>query len=80
MRTQRIVFEEVTRWAQKSVKCADCGKRLTRSKTFLQTLNPFNVHELTRLPKDREQIYRELCEEADTWRRQPERCNDCQLG
>lgn len=73
----RITFEKVERWARKTVKCECCGKRLTRSTTFLQTLNPFNIHALTKLPKDREQILRELGESIDRWRRQPETCGPC---
>lgn len=74
----RITFEKVERWAEKHVKCEDCGKRLVRRKTFMQTLNPFNKHELTKLPKDREQIRRELEEQADAWKRAPERCKTCE--
>jgi ribosomal protein S26 len=73
----RITFEKVERWAEKIVKCEDCGKRLVRRKTFMQTLNPFNVHELTKIQKDREQINRKLGETAARWKLQPERCSKC---
>jgi hypothetical protein len=78
MRTQRIVFEEVTRWSQKSVKCEGCGKRVNRAKTFLQTINPFNTT-ATGTVKDREQINRELADEVAAWRRKPERCSKCSV-
>lgn len=35
-------FERVTVHRRKSGKCPRCGKRVTRSNTFEQTVNPFN--------------------------------------
>lgn len=69
-------FQKVTWPDQKSVPCPGCGKKVRRSKTFWQTLNPFN-----KLPdgtvKDRRDIMRELRDEANAWRGQPEQCSKC---
>lgn len=76
MRT-RITFDKITRTFRKAVPCGKCGRTVTRQKTFLQTLNPFNVHELTKLPKDRQQIVRELNEEGELWKLAPVNCSTC---
>jgi hypothetical protein len=35
-------FQEVKRREQRKLKCRTCGKRFTRSHTFVQTVNPWN--------------------------------------
>lgn len=35
-------FQEVTTSRYRYGKCPVCGKRVTRSKTFMNTINPFN--------------------------------------
>lgn len=35
-------FEEIKRQAKKRVPCDECGKKVTRQKTFTMTENPFN--------------------------------------
>lgn len=57
-------FDRIKLKAKKIGKCP-CGKRLTRQKTFSQTLNPYNKKG-GRL-KTRDEIYRELEVEANEW-------------
>lgn len=73
----RITFDKVSRSFVKSVKCGYCKAPVRRQRTFFQTMNPFNTHALTKRPKDREQIERELVELGRAWQRQPELCVDC---
>jgi len=71
-----IRFIEVSMRAEKSVKC-QCGKRLKRSKTFCQTINPFNKREDGAI-KERDDIYRELVVEVKQWKTEPETCTQCE--
>ena len=72
-----IKFEKVTQRARKVCTCSQCGKLLRRSKTFMQTISPFNLHALLKLPKTREQIRSELRDTASAWERKPEMCAYC---
>lgn len=72
-----MTFDKITRRFTKRVPCLKCKAPVSRQKTFFQTENPFNVHELTKLPKNRQQIHRELIETGEAWRRQPELCSTC---
>lgn len=38
-------FERITQLARKRVSCDDCGKKITRQRTFEMTLNPFNTND-----------------------------------
>jgi len=74
----KIFFEEINLYGHKNVKCAGgCGRRLTRSKKFYQTLNPFN-----KLPtgeiKSGQDIYYELAISRSAWEKDPETCIHCQ--
>ncbi len=81
MRTQRIVFEEVSIKAIKTVKCAGgCGRRRRLTKKFMQTLNPFNKRKSDGQIKTREDIYPELKKEAAKWKEQPETCLHCRIA
>lgn len=73
----RTTYDKISRSFRKTVKCPGCGHAITRQKTFWQTQNPFNVHELTKLPKDYIQIVRELNETGDRWKLEPEKCSTC---
>lgn len=74
---QRYSFDRVERRATKRVKCAGgCGKVQTRSRTFHQTINPFNTR-ADGQPKTRQDILAELDVEARNWQSDPERCNAC---
>lgn len=72
----RYVFEKVQRRASKRVKCSECGKALTRSKTFMQTLNPWNAHP-DGTPRTEREIWDALGVEAQGWQSQPVRCTTC---
>lgn len=59
-------FEEVTHRVTKHVPCRVCGKKVTRSTTLSQTINPFNTG-ADGTPKTRHQIHAELDAEAKAW-------------
>lgn len=73
----RTVFNEVKHYARKSGNCPTCGKPVTRSRVFMQTLNPYNRNEEGRV-KSRDEIRAELRVEAEEWepdfRHQREEC------
>lgn len=60
----RIQFEEIKLKATRRWK--ENGKRRRETKTFSQTINPFNRDEAGNV-KTREQIWRELHEAANEW-------------
>jgi hypothetical protein len=67
-----VTYEQVKWPVTKKVTCAACGRgrKLTRSTTFTQTINPFNkVKEGPRAGqvKTRTEILRELQAEANAW-------------
>ncbi len=70
MQCAKIAFERVKLSTYKTGYCKKCGKYITRSKTFDQTINPFN-----KLPdgtiKNRDDIFQELLKEAQQWKEKP---------
>ena len=62
----RIRFEEVKLKATR--RWRENGKPRQETRTFMQTLNPFNRGE-NGMPKSRLDIMRELQEERDSWLR-----------
>lgn len=54
----------------KGGRCAVCGKNAERSRTFGQTLNPFNRDD-TGAPKTAEQINREVIRQVRAWEAEP---------
>jgi len=70
MQHAKITFERVKLSTFKTGYCKKCGKYITRSKTFDQTINPFN-----KLPdgtiKNRDDIFQELLKEAQQWKEKP---------
>lgn len=72
-------FAEVPVYAEKSVPCTVCGKKVRRQKKFAQTLNPFNKDAQGR-PKTSGQIRVELRAEADAWKAEPETHPKCEAG
>jgi len=70
MQRTKITFEVVKLSTYKTGYCKKCGKYITRSKTFDQTINPFN-----KLPdgtlKNRDDIFQELLEESKQWKSEP---------
>jgi hypothetical protein len=61
------IFPEVEHRVQRRIDCAaGCGKKLTRTRTFSQTINPFNKNAAGEV-KSRSEIYEELKVEAAKW-------------
>ena len=69
-------FERVPLTVHKSVPCTGCGKKVRRQRTFEQTRNPFNKN-ADGFPKSYGDIYRELNEEGDAWKAEPETHPKC---
>lgn len=69
----RIIFETVKIGGRKTGKCF-CGKRITRSKTFEQTINPFNKNKNGEA-KTRSEIVGELLAERKSWQAEPVHCH-----
>lgn len=59
-------FQQVKRTARKRVPCEECGKKLSRQTTFMQTINPFNKNS-EGYPKTYKEIWAELGEECREW-------------
>jgi hypothetical protein len=72
-------FTEVARHAEKSGKCAVCGRPCKRAEKFWQTLNPFNKN-ADGQPKSRDEIWAELDEKVKVWRSQPVTHAKCKLA
>jgi len=64
VRTVRTTFEKVTWRATR--RRTENGKKKQQTRTFMQTLNPWNK-DADGNPKSREQIWKELQAEADKW-------------
>lgn len=71
-----LTFEEIKVRGSKTVKCDGCGKPLKRSRTFSQTVSPFNKNADGSI-KSRSEIYTELCADRVKWRKAPETCKAC---
>lgn len=69
-------FEKVTRPVSKRLPCPTCGKKIRRSTTLYQTLNPFNKNEDGTV-KTFKQILAELEEQAKEWQAKPVKCTPC---
>ena len=70
-----ITYEEVTLRSTKRGKCL-CGKHRVRSKTFYQTISPFNKKEDGEM-KSRYDITPELREDIKDWKVEPITCDNC---
>lgn len=66
----RVVFREETLRTTKRGTCGRCAKAHTRSKTFSQTVNPWNRRP-DGVPKSPAEVRASLVAEADAWRREP---------
>lgn len=71
-------FEEIKQQARKRVPCDECGKKVSRQRTFSQTLNPFNKN-ADGEPKSPQEIDEELAAEAQAWqaKQDGELCTPC---
>ncbi len=72
----RIVFEEVKVSAKRSLTCKTCGKKFSRSKTFSNTINPWNQN-LDGSVKTREQVRADVTAEANNWNPMPYCADSC---
>jgi hypothetical protein len=61
-RFQEVTLKATRRWTEE-------GRKRQQTRTFMQTINPFNLDREGR-PKTREQIMDELHAEAETWLRE----------
>lgn len=61
-----ITYDEVTATAQRRGPCPVCGKRTTRSRTFTNTVNPFNKRP-DGLPKIRHEVQDDVDRLAEAW-------------
>lgn len=69
-------FDDVKYRATKRCSCTRCDKIVRRSKTFSQTLNPFNKNK-DGIPKNRGEILEDLVVEAKDWQITCEICTAC---
>lgn len=60
-------FAVVQHQEKRPGRCPVCSRKVTRSRTFDQTINPFNVDPETEKPKTRERIQEELRAQAAAW-------------
>ena len=73
MQTITTTFQEIKLKASKSGKCVICSKSRRRSKTFSQTLNPFNKTESGDV-KSISTIRAELADDILAWKKEPINC------
>ena len=71
-----VQFQEVTMRMQKALRCDGCGKRVTRTRTVSQTLNPFNRRSDGE-PKTEQDIRSELEVLLERWALIPVVCKGC---
>jgi len=67
MRTTRHTFEVVKLTHKTTAPCGKCGNKCTRTKEFMQTLNPFNTNADGSV-KTRSEIQAELSAQAKAYR------------
>lgn len=70
-------FHEVTISSMKKGICSVCGKSCQRSKTFSQTINPFNKNKKGEI-KTGNEIRIELEIEIDNWKKLPIKHSKCE--
>lgn len=71
----KVVFEEVV-FRGRIGRCRDCGKRMSRTRKFSQTINPFNRN-ADGTPKDFLTILSELRRDAEKWCVEGASCRGC---
>ncbi len=71
-------FEEIKQQARKRVPCDECGKKVTRQRTFSQTVNPFNKNADDDVKTEHE-ISEELTTQVAEWeaKQDGELCTPC---
>lgn len=71
-------FEQIKQQAKKRVPCDECGKKVTRQKTFTMTENPFNKNPDGTV-RTRYEIREALLEKKREWeaKQDGELCTPC---
>lgn len=59
-------FQDVKRTAKRRLPCHECGKKISRQTTFMQTINPFNKN-AEGYPKSYREIWDELGVKCREW-------------
>lgn len=72
-----VQFEQIKVTAQKRFDCSRCGKQCQRTRSFAQTLNPFNKN-ADGTVKDRQTINIQIRDEAKAWLAAPGMCVVCE--
>ncbi len=62
-----VRYQEYSHRVERTGHCPVCGKRRKRSQTFTGTVNPFNVHPISKLPKTAAQVMFDLQEQGSRW-------------
>lgn len=74
---QTTYFKKLQRRSTKTGICTVCGKKCSLSKTFYQTINPFNKNSDGQVKTSRE-ISDELDNEVKAWKEKPATHVKCQ--
>lgn len=69
-------FQEIRHQGRKNLPCPSCGKKVRRTRSFTQTVNPFNRNDdgSVRTPYE---IRQALMAEARVWESEPVPCATC---
>lgn len=66
MRTTTVRFIRLKHSARRTGKCPACGKRVTRSRTFEGSVNPYNLREDGQ-PRTISEVHAQLVVQAEQW-------------
>ena len=72
----RYVYEQVTQQATKNLPCPSCGKKVRRSTTISNTVNPFNKNAEGEV-RSRAEVRACVLDLAAQWQAQAEVCTPC---
>lgn len=66
-----VTYDVVKAGATRKGSCIVCGKKMSRSRTFSQTVSPFNRDE-NRVPKSYDEVLKAVREQALAWNPKPD--------
>jgi hypothetical protein len=71
-------FNEIKWTGKKRVSCGNCGTKVSRRRTFMQTVNPFNKHD-DGTPKSPREVSEAVQAELQEWKEKQtgELCSPC---
>jgi hypothetical protein len=69
-------YEKVTQRVTKNLPCPTCGKKVRRSTTICNTVNPFNRNADDEI-KSWTEVRQDVLDQAVEWRTTPEVCTSC---